>query len=57
MINALFGFRGRLGRLAFLGWNLVGMILVGAITIAFLVLAPSLRRSAYHLAARPFLAS
>ena len=38
MINALFGFRGRLGRLAFLGWNLVGMILVGAITIAFLVL-------------------
>jgi TPR repeat protein/uncharacterized membrane protein YhaH (DUF805 family) len=42
MINALFGFRGRLGRLAFLGWNLAAMVLVGAIAVAFLVLGAGL---------------
>src|SRR3982751_6319794 len=42
MIDALFGFRGRLGRLAFLGWNLAGMVLVGAIALAFLVLGAGL---------------
>src|SRR5439155_3772722 len=42
MIDALFGFRGRLGRLAFLGWNLAGMALVGAIAVAFLVLGAGL---------------
>ena len=42
MIDALFGFRGHLGRLAFLGWNLAGMALVGAITVAFLVLGAGL---------------
>jgi uncharacterized membrane protein YhaH (DUF805 family)/TPR repeat protein len=38
MIDALFGFQGRLQRLAFLGWNLAGMILVGAIAVGFLIL-------------------
>src|SRR4051812_3912876 len=42
MINTLFAFRGRLGRQAFLGWNLAGMALVGAIAVAFLVLGASL---------------
>jgi uncharacterized membrane protein YhaH (DUF805 family) len=42
MIDALFGFRGYLGRLAFLGWNLAGMALVGAITVAFLILGAGL---------------
>jgi len=42
MIDALFGFRGRLGRLAFLGWNLAGMVVVGAIAVAFLVLGAGL---------------
>lgn len=42
MIDALFGFRGRLGRLAFLGWNLAGMALVGAIVVVFLVLGAGL---------------
>lgn len=42
MISALFGFDGRLGRLAFLGWYLAGMALVGAIVIAFLVLGAGL---------------
>jgi uncharacterized membrane protein YhaH (DUF805 family) len=42
MIAALFGFQGRLGRLAFLGWNLAGMALVGAITVAFLALGTGL---------------
>jgi uncharacterized membrane protein YhaH (DUF805 family)/TPR repeat protein len=38
MIAALFGFQGRLGRLAFLGWNLAGMAVVAAIFVAFLAL-------------------
>jgi uncharacterized membrane protein YhaH (DUF805 family) len=42
MIDALFGFRGRLGRLAFLGWNLTGMALVAAIAVAFLIVGAGL---------------
>jgi TPR repeat protein len=42
MIDALFGFRGRLGRLAFLSWNLAGIVLVGAIALAFLILGAGL---------------
>ena len=42
MIGALFGFRGSLGRLAFLGWNLAGMAVVAAITVAFLLLGAGL---------------
>jgi uncharacterized membrane protein YhaH (DUF805 family) len=42
MIDALFGFRGRLGRLAFLGWNLAGMALVAAIAVGFLVVGGGL---------------
>jgi uncharacterized membrane protein YhaH (DUF805 family)/TPR repeat protein len=38
MIDALFGFRGRLGRLAFLGWNLVALVLVATLAVAFLIL-------------------
>jgi uncharacterized membrane protein YhaH (DUF805 family) len=40
--NALFGFRGRSGRLAFLGWNLAALVLVGAIVVAFLILGAGL---------------
>jgi uncharacterized membrane protein YhaH (DUF805 family) len=40
--NALFGFRGSLGRLAFLGWNLAAMVAVGAIAVAFLILGAGL---------------
>ena len=42
MIDALFGFRGSLGRLAFLGWNLAALALVGAIIVAFLVVGAGL---------------
>jgi TPR repeat protein/uncharacterized membrane protein YhaH (DUF805 family) len=40
--DALFGFEGRLGRLAFLGWNLAAFILVAAIAVAFLMLGAGL---------------
>lgn len=40
--DALFGFQGRLGRLAFLGWNLAAMALVAAIAVAFLILGAGL---------------
>jgi TPR repeat protein len=40
--NALFGFRGRLGRLAFLGWNLAALLLVGVIIVGFLILGAGL---------------
>src|SRR3954447_26414628 len=42
--EALFGFQGRLGRLAFLGWHLAALLLVGAITVAFLILGAALSR-------------
>jgi uncharacterized membrane protein YhaH (DUF805 family) len=42
MIDALFGFQGRLARLAFLGWNLAGMALVAVMAVAFLVLGAGL---------------
>jgi uncharacterized membrane protein YhaH (DUF805 family)/TPR repeat protein len=40
--DALFKFQGRLGRLAFLGWNLAAFALVGAIIVAFLALGAGL---------------
>jgi uncharacterized membrane protein YhaH (DUF805 family) len=40
--DALFGFQGRMGRLAFLGWNLAALVLVGAIAVAFLILGAGL---------------
>jgi TPR repeat protein len=42
--DALFGFRGHMGRLAFLGWHLAALVLVGAITVAFLILGAGLSR-------------
>jgi uncharacterized membrane protein YhaH (DUF805 family) len=42
MIGALFGFQGRLARLAFLGWNLAAMALVAAIALAYLALGTGL---------------
>jgi TPR repeat protein/uncharacterized membrane protein YhaH (DUF805 family) len=42
--DALFGFRGHMGRLAFLGWHLAALVLVGAITVAFLILGAVLSR-------------
>jgi uncharacterized membrane protein YhaH (DUF805 family)/TPR repeat protein len=38
MIDALFRFHGRLGRLAFLGWNLVAMAVVTGIVVAFVAI-------------------
>ncbi|HXO70063.1 MAG TPA: DUF805 domain-containing protein, partial [Bradyrhizobium sp.] len=40
--DALFKFQGRLGRLAFLGWNLAALALVAAIVVAFLILGAGL---------------
>ena len=38
MVHALFGFQGRLTRLAYLGWFLASLVLMVAITAAFLAI-------------------